>query len=380
MAWNKKHLAVYGLSAEGYQTAMRFSEKGYETIIVDERLNSPIKLEKKNFSRSKTIDEFFEEDNLAEIASLQDSISRSNFLFYCPKIRCDVSEIYYQYDRSLKEIVPFLSKNAILVFWIPLGLDGQKEIINMVQKYTNLKDNEYGLIFLPPFFNEKLNIVGAFGNAGSGLEILEEIIGRKTVLSTIEEAERAFCNKILDRFSTFTSKFITLSGLNDASEELFYYNDLFSYYTDLKMIYNTSKRSSQLRSFSSSLIRIVESYPKNLLNYIKETTKKANAKPSRAKITVLWSKSNYHIRPDLEKAASDFMSLIQDIFVDVKILSFKELVEQKALSTTLSRDPNFLVVCSESDFNNVKDKVKERGQTIIVIKATLPPSRMIQNG
>ncbi|MEM3403509.1 MAG: hypothetical protein QXJ17_03000 [Nitrososphaeria archaeon] len=376
MAWNKKHLAVYGLSTEGYQIAMKFSERGYETTIVDERLNSPIKLERRSFSRNKTVDEFFEEDNLAEITSLQDSISCANFIIYCPKIRCDTSEIYYQYDRSLKEIVPLLSKNTILVFWIPLGLDGQSQIISMVQKYTNLKDNQYGLVFLPPFFDEKLNVVGSFGNTSNSLEILSEVIGRKILTSTVEEAERVFCNKILDKFSNFTSKFITLSGLNYASEELFYYNDLFYYYTDLKMIYNTSKRSSQIKSFSSSLMRIVESYPKSLLNYIKDTTKEMNVKPSRAKITILWSKSNYHVRPDLERAASDFLSLIQDVFVDVKIFSFRELVEQKILSTTLSRDPNFLITCSETDFNNIKDKAKEKEQTIIVIKATLPPSRL----
>lgn len=375
MTWTKKRLAVYGLSSEGYNLASKFSEKEFETSIIDERLNSPMRVNRRDFSKNQTVDEFFEEETLAEITSLQDTISRSNVLLYCPKIRCDVTEIYHQYERSLKEIIPILPKESTLIFAVPLGLDGQKEMIKIVQKYTNLKENEYGIVFLPPFFDEKVNVVGTFGKVDSTLEILCEVFERKIQESTVEEAEMSFFSKILERFSHFTSQMITFSKANNPEQEYAYYNDLFSYYLDLKMIYMTTGRGTQLKSFSSSLIRIVESYPKNLLNYLKGLTKENNVKPSRAKIIALWSRSNYHVRPDIEKSSQDLVSLLQDIFVDVQIISYRELVQKKLLSSNLSRNPTFLIACSDFDFNNIKNQIQGKTQMITVIKATLPPSR-----
>jgi len=375
MTWSKKHLTVYGLSTEGYDMASKFAEKGFGTAIIDERLNSPMKVNRRDFSKNQTVDEFFEEETLAEITSLQDTISHSDILLYCPKIRCEVTEIYHQYERSLKEIIPILSKGSTIIFAVPLGFDGQKEIIKIVRKYTNLNENEYGIIFLPPFFDEKANVAGVFGKAESTLEILCEIFGQKIHESTLEGAEKMFFSKILERFSYYTSQMITFTEANNPEGEHPYYNNLFSYYTDLKMIYTTTARGTQLKSFSSSLIRIVESYPKNLLNYLKGLTKENNIKPSRARIIALWSKSNYNIRPDIEKASQDLISLLQDIFVDVQIVSYRELVQKKLLSSTLNRNPTFIIACSDFDYRNVTNQIKGKTQMITVIKATLPPSR-----
>jgi len=375
MAWNKKRLTVYGLSTEGYDLASKFSEKGFETSIIDERLNSPMKVNRRDFSKNQTVDEFFEEETLAEMTSLQDTISRSDVLLYCPKIRCDVTEIYHQYERSLKEIIPILSKGSILIFAVPLGLDGQKESIKIVQKYTNLKESEYGIVFLPPFFDEKINVTGTFGKVDSILEILCEVFGRKIHESTVGEAEKIFFSKILERFSYYTSQIVTFTEAKNSEQEYPYYNNLFSYYTDLKMIYTTTGRGTQLKSFSSSLIRIVESYPKNLLNYLKGLTKENNVKPSKARIIALWSKSNYHVRPDIEKSSQDLVSLLQDIFVDVQVISYRELVQKKLLSSTLNRNPTFIIACSDFDYKNIINQIKGKTQMITVIKATLPPSR-----
>lgn len=375
MTWSKKHLTVYGLSKEGYDMASKFSEKGFETSIIDERLNSPMKVNRKDFSKSQTVDDFFEEETLAEITSLQDTISNSDVLVYCPKIRCEVTEIYHQYERSLKEIIPIMSKGSVLIFSVPLGFDGQKEIVKMVRKYTNLDGSEYGVIFLPPFFDGKTAVVGTFGNVEGVQKMLSEALGQNIQESTLEEAEKIFFSKILERFSYYTAQMITSTAATNPEEEHPYYSNLFSYYTDLKMIYITTGRGTQLKSFSSSLIRIVESYPKNLLNYLKGLTKENNVKPSRARIIALWSKSSYHIRPDIEKASQDLILLLQDIFVDVQVFSYRELVQKKILSSALNRNPTFLIACSDLDYQSVSNQIKGKNQMITVIKATLPPSR-----
>jgi hypothetical protein len=375
MTWSKKHFTVFGLSKEGYDMASKFSEKGFETSIIDERLNSPMKLNRRDFSKNRTVDEFFDEETLTEIASLQDTISHSDILIYCPKIRCEVTEIYHQYERSLKEIIPILSKGSTLIFSVPLGFEGQKEMIKMARKYADPNERGYGILFLPPFFDGKANVVGTFGNVESTLEALCEALGQNVHKSTLEEAEKIFFSKILERYAYFTSKMVTSTTLNNYEEEHPYCDDLFSYYTDLKMIYTTAGRGTQLKSFSSSLIRIVDSYPKNLLNYLKVLTKENNVKPSRARIIALWSRSRYHIRPDVEKAAQDLIMLVQDIFVDVQILSYRELIQKKILSATLNRNPTFVISCSDFDYQNVAAQLKGKNQMVTVIKATLPPSR-----
>jgi hypothetical protein len=258
---------------------------------------------------------------------------------------------------------------------VPLGFDGQKEIVKMVRKYTNLDRSEYGVIFLPPFFDGKTTFVGTFGNVEGTQKMLCEVLGQNIQELTLEEAEKIFFSKILERFSHYTAQMITSTIATNPEEEHPYYSNLFSYYTDLKMIYISTGRGTQLKSFSSSLIRIVESYPKNLLNYLKGLTKENNVKPSRARIIALWSKSNYHIRPDIEKASQDLILLLQDIFVDVQVLSYRELVQKKILSTALNRNPTFLIACSDLDYQSVSNQLKGKNQMITVIKATLPPSR-----
>jgi hypothetical protein len=375
MAWSKKRLAVYGLSAEGYWAALRFSENGFETSIIDEMLNSPIKMSKKHFSMHKTVDEFFEGENLAEIASLDQTISHSDFLLFCPKIRCDLSEIYHHYERSLKEIVPILSKDSVIIFWVPLGQDGNKELTKIVQKYSALSKDEYGILFLPPFFEERTNIIGTLGKTEEGVNICRTVFNAKIMTATVDDWEKTLFNRVLERFSYYTSKMVSDNKSSTMEGKSPYYNDLFSYLTDLKMIHITTKRGSPLKSFSSSLIRMTENYPKSLLSHVKELTNEHNIKPSKAKIIVVWRRSNYNVRPDIEKTSSEFIKILQDIYVDIQTVSFKEL-EQKRLFPSLLTRVSFFIACSDEDFKILEDQMKNGGQDIKTIRATLPPSTL----
>ena len=376
MSWGKRRLTVYGLSAEGYDMALRFSEKGCETTIIDERLNSPMKFHRRDFSRNRTVDEFFEEESLTGIASFEEAISTSEIILFCPKIRCDITEIQHQYERSLKEISPLLPKGSVLAFWAPLGQNGQKEVVRTVQEYVNRTDDEYGIVFLPPFFDDRTNFAGTFGRIGDSIEIFSDIIGKKIQPSNMDDAERMFFNKILEKFSYYTSQMITFSEAKNLPEDSPYYDDLYANYTDLNLIYNTTRRGTQLKSYTSTLIRVVESYPKNLLNYVKALTKELNVRPSRARIIVLWSKSNYHVRQDVDRSFSELASLLQDVFVDVQPLSMKELSRRRLLTTSTVRNPTFIIACSKGDLEEVKGHVQGRNQTVTVIKATLTPSRL----
>ncbi|MGQ9781294.1 MAG: hypothetical protein ACUVQ8_03425 [Nitrososphaeria archaeon] len=376
MAWGKRRLTVYGLSAEGYNMALRFSEKGFDIMIIDERLNSAMMFHRRDFSRNRTVDEFFEEEALTGITSFQEAISNSEILLFCPKIRCDITEIQRQYERSLKEIAPILPKRSVLVFWAPLGQNGQSEVVKIIQEHVNLRDNEYGIIFLPPFFDDKTNVAGTFGRIEGSLEVFSDVIGKQIYPSNIDEAEKVFFSKILEKFSYYTSQMITFSGAKAMTQDNLYYDDLYANYTDLNMIYNTTRRGTQLKSFSNTLIRMVDSYPKILLNYVKELTKECNVRPSRARIILLWSKSNYHVRQDVERSFSKLTSLLQDIFVDVQPLSLRELLRRKLIMTSTARNPSFIIACSKRDFEEVKGHVEGKNQAITVIKATLPPSRL----
>ncbi|MCS7135427.1 MAG: hypothetical protein NZ893_03250, partial [Candidatus Aenigmarchaeota archaeon] len=147
----KTGFTVYGLSTEGYEIALKALEKGYITSVVDEKLNSPIKFSKKILNY-KSVDEFFEEENLAEITSLDEVIANTKYLLFCPKIRCEIEEIQSYYEKMLKEVSQKIVKNSIIFFWIPLGENGQERIAKVVYDYSGLKEKELGIIFLPPFF------------------------------------------------------------------------------------------------------------------------------------------------------------------------------------------------------------------------------------
>jgi len=369
----KNTVTVYGLSTEGYEVAQRALEKEYIVHIVDEKLNSPIKASKRILDY-KTVDEFFEEENLAEIKALDEVVSRTKYLIFCPKIRCEIEEVQGYYEKMLKEICQKMMKNCAIIFWVPLGEGGQKRIAEKVYEYSRLSENDIGIIFLPPFFEQETNYVGAIGRVEDAIKFLHDLLNVKIVPLTLEQAERKFILKILENISKYTSKMITLSE-KDLPEEQHYFNDIFSYYTDLKLIYFTAKRGVPLKSFSGTLLRNVEAYPKSLVNYVKDIVKEKKLKPSRVRVVVLWSKSNYHVRPDFEEAANKFVLMLQDFFADVQLLSLEQPI-QKRILTTFSRPTCIIIACSEKDFRALEEQSILGRDKVIVIKATLPPSRI----
>jgi hypothetical protein len=205
-------------------------------------------------------------------------------------------------------------------------------------------------------------------------KFFHDLLNVKVVPLTLEQAERKFILKILEKISKYTSKMITLSE-KDLPEEQHYFNDIFSYYTDLKLIYFTAKRGVPLKSFSGTLLRNVEAYPKSLVNYVKDIVKEKKLKPSRVRVVVLWSKSDYHVRPDFEEAANKFVLMLQDLFAEVQLLSSKEPI-QKKIFTTFTRPTCIIIACSEKDFRALEEQSILGRDKVIVIKATLPPSRI----
>ncbi|MEM0053053.1 MAG: hypothetical protein QXL89_02625 [Nitrososphaeria archaeon] len=370
----KTWFTVYGLSTEGYGTALKALEKGYTVSIVDEKLNSPIKFSKKNLNY-KSVDAFFEEENLAEITSLDEVIAKTKYILFCPKIRCEVEEIQGYYEKMLKEISQKIEKNSIIFFWIPLGENGQEKIARIVYDHSGLKENELGIIFLPPFLEPETNYIGTIGKIEEGIKFLKELTNVNVNPLTLEKAERKFSLMVLERISRYTTQMITLSDKDISSERQHYFNDIFSYYTDLKLIYYTTKRGTQLKSFSGTLLRSIESYPKNLVNYIKSIVKEKKLKPSRVRVIVLWSKSSYHVRPDFDEAGNRFIIMLQDIFPDVQLLSSDQLLQKKLL-TTFNRNTCIIVACSENDFKALEQQSMQSRDKIMIIKATLPPSRL----
>lgn len=364
---------VYGLSTEGYGIALKALEKGYNVYIVDERLNSPIKVNRRILNY-KTVDEFFEEENLAEIAALDEVMSKTRYLMFCPKVRCEVEEIQGYYEKMLKEVCKKIVRNTTVIFWIPLGEGGQRRIATLVYEYSGLKENEAGIIFLPPFFEKDANYAGAAGAVGDGMKFLENILDVKVNPINLEQAERKFSLGIMEKISKYTSHMVTLSEKDVLPGEQHYFNDVFSYYTDLKLIYYSTKRGTPLKSFSGALLRNVESYPKNLVNFVKNVSKEERLKPSRVKVVVLWSKSSYHIRPDFDDAANKLTLMLQDFFADVQLSS--EQTVQKKILTTLNRPACVIVACSEKDFRALERQPFLGRGKVIVIKATLPPSRL----
>jgi len=265
-------------------------------------------------------------------------------------------------------------KNCIIIFWAPLGEGGQKRIAEIVYEYSRFSEDDIGIIFLPPFFEHEANYVGTIGRVEDGIKFLHDLLNLEIVTLTLEQAERKFILKILENISKYTSKMITLSE-KDLPEEQHYFNDIFSYYTDLKLIYFTAKRGVPLKSFSGTLLRNVEAYPKSLVNYVKDVIKEKKLKPSRVKVIVLWSKSDYHVRPDFEESANKLVLMLQDFFADVQLLSSEQSIQKKIL-TTFSRPTCIIIACSEKDFRALEEQSVLGRDKVIVIKATLPPSRI----
>lgn len=365
---------VYGLSTEGYELALKALEKGYTVSIVDEKLNAPIKFSKRILNY-KSVDEFFGEENLTEITSLDEVIAKTKFILFCPKIRCEIEEVQNYYEKMLRKISQKIVKYSIVLFWIPLGENGQERIAKMVYDYSGLKENELGIIFLPPFFGTGTNYVGTIGNVEEGIKFWRELTNVNISPLTLEKAGRKFSLMVLEKISRYTTQMVTLSDKDISSDSQHYFNDIFSYYTDLKLIYYTTKRGTPLKSFSGTLLRNIESYPKDLVNYIKNIVKEKKLKPSRVRVIVLWSKSSYHARPDFDEAGNKFMVMLQDVFPDVQLLSPDQLLHKKLL-TTFNRNICIIVACSEKDFRVLEQQSIQSRDKVMVIKATLPPSRL----
>ena len=122
-------------------------------------------------------------------------------------------------------------------------------------------------------------------------------------------------------------------------------------------------------------MRNVEAYPKSLVNYVKDVIKENKLKPSRVKVIVLWSKSDYHVRPDFEESANKLVLMLQDFFADVQLLSSEQSIQKKIL-TTFSRPTCIIIACSEKDFRALEEQSVLGRDKVIVIKATLPTSRI----
>ena len=142
-------VTIIGLSTEGYKIARNLISNNITTFLIDEKLMSGIELNKDIINQIDTIDKFYNVKLKTE-TDLNKFITKSNYIFFTPKIKNADLPYNIQISNTLKIITQNLDKGKCLIFSLSIGLGQNTELIKVIERTSGLYEGkDFNYIYLP---------------------------------------------------------------------------------------------------------------------------------------------------------------------------------------------------------------------------------------
>ena len=366
-------VVVYGLSTEGYALASQMAIKGADVYIIDESTPSAISLKAEIAKTYPNVASLKEDEPLLAMEPIDVAISKAQYLFFTPRIRKTGQDIKTEIHSKFKDATISLKKNSSVIFTLPTGFGGNNENISLLEHVTGFQAGKNISYFYYPLedLNQRPKIIGSFnGKEDPVLFDLLDTNKKETKFVAISSSEHFHAIDILSRFSSLCSVLevckyakdeITKNDLSSSNFQEIFLDNMVSGLFDLKSLGSSFEGSNSLMYLINGSVKGIDGYIKRLIDEIRATLKKNDLKASRTKIALSWTLDQHAMRGDKIEMLQNLISKLRDYIGDV------EAYEDPDFNLFHSDKTTIVVSCSQSDFDNIKNKKQD--SNLIIVKA-----------
>ena len=374
-------VVVYGLSTEGYALASQMAIKGADVYIIDESTPSAISLKAEIAKTYPNVSSLKEDEPLLSMEPIDVAISKSQYLFFTPRIRKTGQDIKTEIHSKFKDAVTSLKKNSSVIFTLPTGFGGNNENISLLEHVTGFQTGKNISYFYYPLedLNQQPKIIGSFnGKEDSVLSGLLTTSKKEKSFVALSSSEHFHAIDVLSRFSSLCSVLevckyaqdkITKNDLSSNDFQEIFLDNMINSLFDLKSLGSSFEGSNSLMYLINGSVKGIDGYIKRLIDEIRATLKKNDLKASRTKIALSWTLDQHAMRGDKIEMLQILISKLRDYIGDV------EAYEDPDFNLFHSDKTTIIVACSQFDFDNI---VKTKQDSDLIIVKTNPICETLQ--
>jgi hypothetical protein len=364
-------VVVYGLSTEGYSIACQMAINGANVFIIDESSQSAISLKAEIAKTYPNVSSLKEDEPLLAMEPIDIAISKTQYLFFAPRIRKTGQETKTEVHSKFKDATASLKKGSSVVYTLPTGIGGNSENISLLEHVTGLEAGKSISYYYYPLGggNQPPKVIGSFNNKQDpSLASLLTSSKKEISFVGISSAEHFHAINVLSRFSTMCSvlevcKFAqddaTKTDLQSDDFQNIFLDDMVNGLYDLRSLGTSFEGANTLMYLINGSLKGIDGYIKRLIDEIRATLKKNDLKASRTKIALSWSLDQHEMRGDKIEMLQNLITRLRDYIGDV------EAYEDPNLDLFHNDKTTILVICSKSDYEHLR---KKKDNDLIIIK------------
>ena len=372
------HVAVYGLSTEGYRIASAMAVKGAKVSLIDESLRNAISLKADIARTYPNVSSLVEDEPLLGLEPMDVAIGNASYLFFAPRIRKIGTDVKADVAAKFKDAVKALKKGSSVVYMLPAGIGGNNENIALIEHVTGMAaDQDVSYYYMPssPIASGTEMLVGSVKSKQDNnlAKMLYDTDGKKKVsFVDIYSAELSHVIRSLSHYSGMASILEVCKKATDGNlpaNELMhgtfsdlYIDDVTSGLYDLRIIGSSLDGAGPLMYLVNGSIRGIEGYTKHLIDQVRGTLKKRDLKASRTKVAIAWTLDPHEMRGDKLDLLSSLETKVRDYIGDVERHQGPTFDLYHTDKTTV------VITCSKADYDKVVSKNRQ-SDDFIVIKA-----------
>lgn len=366
-------VTVYGLSTEGYDLARKMAINGVDVKLIDESTPTAISFKPEIANIYPTISSFKEDEPLLNMEPIDIAISKSNYLFFAPRLRNSGQDLKTEATSKFREIMQYLKKSSSVIYMLGVGFNGNNELVSLLEHKTGFEVGKSISFFYYPVISkfQPSDVIGSFeGRTDDNLLSLLNSKNNETQFVSLQSSEFSHAINVLTQFSELCSKLeifkLAKSGKIKSelrlgkSNEIFL-DDMINGLYDLRSLGSSIEGTGTLTYLVNGSIKGIEGYLKRLVDIVRITLKKNELKASRTKIILSWSLDQHEMRGDKIDVMNSLSSRLHDYIGDVESYtdSFDLFHNDKK---------TILIVCSKKDYDSFRKNKKH--SDIILIKTT----------
>ncbi len=168
-----KSVSIYGLSSEGYAIASKLASKGFNVSLIDETLGTAMELRPEVAGDYRELRDLLSDEILMTIKSARDSISNSRVVFFTPKVRRNDEDILSEVKSRIADVSKNLTSGCLIMFCLPLGIQGSKEIIDRIEHSSGLSVGTDFLFGYSPIESGKPTLFGCDGKLADFSDVID---------------------------------------------------------------------------------------------------------------------------------------------------------------------------------------------------------------
>ena len=373
-------VTVFGMSTEGYEIARKTAIGGATVYVVDESNLTAILV---NTEIARTYPDIYtlqEDEPIMSFEPLRDAVSKSEYLFFAPRIRTQNHNTKASIQALFQDAVEFVKCGASVIFCVPVGITENGDFASILQYDTGFAIGSEVSYYYYPLEAGRVSpqVIGS-ATPDRPDQYLAMMLPSPTSsdsddgvrFATLEAAEHLHVLNMVSRFAQACSHVevglsmpdeIHLEVTPDERVQEMYVDDMIGGMFDMLQIKRSLERSKPLQKLVSMYVNTIESYIRRLVDRIKRAARDCQMRTTRIKMVMLWSFDPHLLRGDRNAVCDILTNYIHDWVYDIDIL------EDLPRGVFVGEKHVAVLVCSQHNLNAALTAKKMRSD-LLVIKA-----------